>query len=330
MTTAAKFFKKILIAEDDPVSRHVLKAFLVKWDFDVTVATDGRQALRILESEDTPRLAVLDWMMPGMEGVEICQRLRKNTDRPYIYILLLTARSKKQDLLQGLNFGADDYLTKPFDAQELRARLQVGERILGLQDELRFQATHDALTGIENRAAIIGALQNELSRQVRQKGPFGIILGDIDLFKKINDTYGHLSGDAVLRAVAQQLKDCTRPYDSVGRYGGEEFLVVAPGSDSSGTMVLAERIRKAIESQPVVTDQATVAVTMSLGVAVSTDPKRTNAKMLLQLADDALYRAKEHGRNRSELGISPELVNSELPANENIQDKAALIIPIGS
>src|SRR6204780_3486042 len=235
MSNEVKPKKRVLIAEDDPVSCHLLKSFLVKWDYDVAVVTDGMAALEILEGDDTPRLAVLDWMMPGMEGVQICQRIRERKDRPYVYVLLLSARSQEQDLLRGLELGADDYLTKPFDAQELRARLHVGGRILNLQDDLlgaqealQFRATHDGLTGIPNRAAIMEALAREISRQSRDNRPFGIVLADIDHFKNVNDTYGHLSGDNVLRMVAQQLRDSTRPYDSVGRYGGEEFLIVAP------------------------------------------------------------------------------------------------------
>ncbi len=315
--------KKILIAEDDPVSSRMLESVLGKWGYDVTVVTDGMQAFRLLDGADAPRLAVLDWMMPGMEGVEICQRIRKRKDRPYIYVLLLTGRSQKQDLLQGLELGADDYLTKPFDAQELRARLRVGGRILSLQDDLlaaqeklHYQATNDALTAIPNRPAILDALGREMSRQVRDNRPFGIILADIDHFKNVNDTYGHLSGDAVLRTVAQWLRESTRPYDSVGRYGGEEFLIVAPFADARGTMALAERIRRHIESQSIPARAGPIRVTASLGVAVSSYPPCLDAKTLLQLADDALYRAKENGRNRSELAV-PEPVGSELEASRN-------------
>jgi diguanylate cyclase (GGDEF)-like protein len=304
--------KRILIAEDDPVSRRMLESFLLKWAYDVTVVTDGMEAFRLLDSADAPRLAVLDWMMPGMEGVEICRRIRERKDRPYTYVLLLTARSQKQDLLQALELGADDYLTKPFDAQELRARLRVGGRILSLQDdllaaqeELLFRATNDALTGIPNRPAILEALDREMARQVRDDRPFGIVLADIDNFKNVNDTYGHLSGDDVLRTVAQRLRDSTRPYDSVGRYGGEEFLLVAPLTDVPGTMALAERIRRNIDSHPVFARAGPIRVTASLGIAVSTYPPCANAKTLLQLADDALYRAKAKGRNRSELAAVP-------------------------
>jgi two-component system cell cycle response regulator len=308
--------KRVLIAEDDPVSRRLLESFLVKWGYDVTIVADGLEALRLLESAEAPRLAVLDWMMPGMEGVQICQRLRARKGRPYIYVLLLTGRSEKKDLLHGLELGADDYLTKPFDAQELRARLHVGGRILTLQDDLlaaqealNFRATHDSLTGIPNRPAIMEALTAEIARQMRDNRPFGIVLADIDHFKTVNDTYGHLSGDDVLRTIARRLRDSTRPYDSVGRLGGEEFLIVAPSSDICGTMALAERIRKDIESQPVIAQTGSIRVTVSLGIAVSAHPP-CDVKSILQLADDALYRAKANGRNRSELAVAPTSADS--------------------
>ncbi|MGA8013765.1 MAG: diguanylate cyclase [Candidatus Acidiferrales bacterium] len=329
MSNEAKPKKRVLIAEDDPVSCHLLKSFLVKWDYDVSVETNGLAALRILEGDETLRLAILDWMMPGMEGVQICQRLREHKNRPYVYVLLLTARSEKRDLLRGLELGADDYLTKPFDAEELRARLLVGERILNLQDELigareelLFRATHDALTGISNRAAVMDALRNELSRQVREQRSFGVILVDIDHFKNVNDTYGHLCGDEVLQAVTRRMKECIRPYDTVGRYGGEEFLIIASNTDAVGTLALAERIRGVVESKPVVTQAGEVRVTASLGVAVSTDARSTDPQILLRLADKALYRAKELGRNRSELAASPEPVDSTTSSAEGVPLKS--------
>ena len=216
--------ERILIAEDDPVSRRVLETLLKKWGHEIVVANDGLEAVRLLESREAPRLAVLDWMMPGLEGVQVCQRIRQDTTRPYMYLLLLTARSQKDDLVRGLESGADDYLTKPFDAQELRARLHVGKRILELQDnliaareKLLYQATHDALTGISNRGVSLDALRRERSRQTRESGFFAIMLLDIDHFKYVNDTYGHIAGDAVLTEAAQRIKSCIRPYDTLGR-----------------------------------------------------------------------------------------------------------------
>ncbi len=329
MPEKGKSEKRILIAEDDPVSRRMLQAFLVKWGYHVVSAGDGAEALRILESEDAPALAVLDWMMPEIEGPEVCRRVREHPDRPYVYILLLTARSQKGDLLAGLQCGADDYLTKPFDVEELRARLHVGQRILDLQDnliaardELHYRASHDALTGVANRGAIFDAMGRERSRQAREGGSFGIIMADLDHFKTINDTRGHVCGDEVLREVARRMTSCIRPYDTLGRYGGEEFLIVAPASDGPGTLALAERIRRAIESEPVATNAGNIRVTMSLGAAVS-DPKNpAESQELLQTSDEALYRAKEHGRNRSEIATC-----SESPRSSSLAPELDVVLP---
>lgn len=317
MTETKRARNTILIAEDDPVSRRMLKAILMKWGYHVVAAETGVEALRILESEDAPPLAILDWMMPGMEGTEVCQRVRQLTNRPYTYIVLLTARTRQGDLLRGLDSGADGYLTKPFDAEELRARLQVGERILDLhdrlvaaRDELRFRATHDALTGIGNRAVAIDALQRECARQVRERGSVGVILMDLDHFKHINDTYGHLCGDAVLKEVAQRVGSCVRAYDTVGRYGGEEFLVVVASSDALGPAGLAERIREAIASAPIMTTDGPVRVTASFGVATSGADTPLDAQVLLSLADQALYRAKDRGRNRCEIAEPAEIAET--------------------
>ena len=311
MASEQRRTKRILIAEDDPISRHMLQFFLIKWGYEVTAAADGLEALRILEGPDAPSLAVLDWMMPGMEGPAVCQRVRENPHHPYKYMLLLTARNQKADIFTGLESGADDYLTKPFNAQELRARIHVGERLLSLQqdliltkEELLFRATHDALTGIANRGVAMDALSREQSRQVREKTAFGIILADIDHFKYINDKYGHLCGDSVLKEVVRRMSECARPYDTMGRYGGEEFLIVVPASGVSGSFELAERMRKALESQPFTTDAGPVHVTASFGVAVSSKESPLDSQGLLHLADDALYRAKKYGRNRTELAES--------------------------
>jgi two-component system, cell cycle response regulator len=325
MTMDTKAKSRILIAEDDPVSRRVLQTFLLKWGYEVIIAEDGTQALAILERQDFPRLAVLDWMMPGLEGTQVCERIRKEHNRAYVYILLLTARNQKEDILKGLESGADDYLTKPFDAQELRARLLVGQRILSLQDhlieareQLLFQATHDALTGLANRGVILDALQRERSRQSRAGGSFGIVLMDLDHFKYVNDQYGHLSGDAVLQEASRRMRAAVRPYDTVGRYGGEEFLIVVPASDAMGAMGLAERIRKSIETPPVRTEAGEIQVTASLGVAISEPGIPLDAADLLQLADDALYRAKERGRNRAELATAGDPARSRPAAGEEI------------
>lgn len=331
MTSLEVKQKKILVAEDDPVSRRVLEAFLLKWGYQVTTACNGEEALHILESEDAPRLAVLDWMMPGMEGVQVCSRIRSTPNsRPYVYILLLTARTQKEDLLAGMEAGIDDYLTKPFDAQELRARLHVGQRIVNLQDqligareELRYRATHDALTGIYNRGEIIEALNRERARQGRDGGSFGVIIADLDHFKRVNDTYGHAAGDAVLRETTVRMKACVRSYDFIGRYGGEEFLMVVPSSDAAGTLALAERIRQSIQSPPITTDAGEIKVTISLGVAASAHACPLGAQELLLRADQALYRAKENGRNRVELFQANESTDSapSLPHDDPVKSR---------
>jgi len=303
---------RILIAEDDPVLRRMLEALLVKSGYDVVAVADGLQALRVLEGEDAPSLAVLDWVMPGLEGPQVCQRIRQRRDRPYVYILLVTALTQKGNVLQGLEAGADDYLTKPFDAQELRARVRVGLRILSLQqslisarEELRFQATHDALTGLFNRGAVLEAIHRERSRQTREGGALGVILADLDHFKQINDTYGHLLGDAVLKETARRMVSCVRPYDTVGRYGGEEFLIIAPTADAAGSLSLAERMRETIASSPIATAAGAVNVTASFGVAASAPADSIAPDVLLVSVDDALYRAKELGRNRCEMAANP-------------------------
>jgi len=330
MTPAEALKKRILVAEDDPVSRRLLEVFLVKWGFEVVLATTGVEALQLLERMDAPRLALLDWMMPGMEGVQVCRKLREFKDRPYVYVMLLTARTQKEDLLQGLESGADDYLTKPFDSQELRARLHVGQRILDLQDkliaageELLFRATHDNLTGISNRGVIMDTMRRERSRQERGGSAFAIVMADIDHFKYVNDTYGHLAGDAVLQEVARCMTNLIRPYDAVGRYGGEEFLIVVPSSDAMGALGLAERIRKGIEATAIVAEGAQITITASFGVAVSTPGQLLDPQEMLRLADDALYRAKANGRNRCELAARQDLLTHASPAIDPVAPENA-------
>jgi diguanylate cyclase (GGDEF)-like protein len=245
-------------------------------------------------------------MMPGMSGVEVCRQVRRQPEEPYIYVILLTAKGQKQDIVEGLDAGADDYLTKPFDAHELRARLRAACRIVELQqqlisarEELRVQATRDALTGIWNRGGILEILNRELARAEREKTSVGVILADLDHFKEINDIYGHLAGDAVLREAVRKMRSAIRVYDTMGRYGGEEFLIVMAGCDTIGAPKLAERIRAAVGNGPIEIFEGTFPVTVSLGVAVSEGALL--AESIIRAADLALYRAKNGGRNRVEL-----------------------------
>jgi two-component system cell cycle response regulator len=297
----------ILIADDDIVSRRLLQVSLTNAGYRVQLAVDGAEALRAFEQQDCPRLVVMDWMMPKMDGLEVCRAIRKLSPEPYIYIILLTSRGQQAEIIEGLEAGADDYITKPFDLQELKARVRAGMRILDLQEQivstreqLRIQATHDALTGLLNRRAILETLEKELARSTREGTQISVTMADLDHFKRVNDTYGHLAGDAVLRETAQRIQASMRVYDSVGRYGGEEFLVVSPGCGLLEAAEQAERLRKRISKEGVRVRDCAIPVTMSLGVVALTAELRQPGD-LLRLADDALYAAKHGGRDRVEV-----------------------------
>ncbi|HVB34497.1 MAG TPA: diguanylate cyclase [Patescibacteria group bacterium] len=306
---------RVLIAEDDPVARRVVETFLTKWGYNVLAVTDGAEAWRILQSHDAPRLALLDWKLPGLEGIEVCRRVRLDSTHPYIYIVLLTASGQKQDLLAALHAGADDYLVKPFDAAELRARLYVGRRILAAQDELiaarealRFQATHDPLTGLWNHGELLRILDRELARANRAHQPLSLLMVDLDHFKQVNDIYGHLVGDEVLVEGSRRLLSSVRAYDVVGRCGGEEFLIVVPAIDGPAATSLGLRIVTHLGNHPFETSSGPVWVTVSVGVASSSPAEPLSSVGLIRAADTALYRAKQNGRNRAETVISEENV----------------------
>ncbi|MGH9774362.1 MAG: GGDEF domain-containing response regulator [Candidatus Acidiferrales bacterium] len=295
---------RILIAEDDPVSRRVLETFLRKWGYDVTSCQDGAQATRALQQPNAPSLAILDWMMPEMSGVDICRSIRAASRTLYSYLLILTAKSRKEDILAALEAGADDYLTKPFDPRELQARLLVGKRILDLQNELlraksslEYQAYHDALTGIFNRREILNILEREVLRRERDRGSLGVVLADIDWFKNVNDSFGHEAGDDVLQETCRRIQSSLRPYDSVGRFGGEEFLLVVPSSSEAATLGAAERVRNALQAGPFHLPAAEIRVSLSLGIACVNSSQRLDARSAIRAADAALYRAKAAGRN---------------------------------
>lgn len=297
----------VLIADDDPVSQRLLHRSLSSAGYEVTIAADGLEALRVLLTKDGPRLAVLDWMMPEVDGVEVCRALRKRSVDSYVYIILLTAKTHPAEIVEGLEAGADDYIIKPFDIHELKARLRAGRRILELQEQLvsarerlRVEATHDSLTGLLNRMAILENLDRELARATRKGGPVSLVMADIDHFKIINDTYGHLVGDAVLREVAERIQKAVRSYDVVGRYGGEEFLIVSPGCSGEEAAKQSERIREALSAQPLCLPDHSIQTTMSFGIAMC-GTNAADAQELLRLADESLYLAKRGGRDRVEI-----------------------------
>lgn len=303
---------RILIAEDDPSLRRLLEDLLALWGYDVVVAKNGIAALQILQSEDPPRLAMLDWMMPGMEGVEVCRKAREKRIEPYTYIIFLTSQQRDEDLAIGMEAGADDYITKPFKHNELRLRLRAGRRIIELQNELidardtfQAKASHDSLTGLWNHEEILHILAQELSRAERDEKCVGVIMADIDFFKKINDTYGHLAGDVVLRSTAGKMHSLMRSYDFIGRYGGEEFLVILSECCLECVAAFAERLRLFVSSDSIDTPEGMIPVTISFGVAASCKDMKKDAYSLVKAADEALYRAKENGRNRVE--VAPAL-----------------------
>jgi len=299
---------KALIAEDNPGFRQVLERMLTKLGYEVVAADTGLKAWEILQATDPPRLAILDWMMPGLDGLEVCRRVRELAREPYIYIILLTARDTAEELVEGMEAGADDYLRKPVNSHELRVRLRAGRRILDLQEELvraretlRLQATRDPLTELWNRGAMFEILARELKRARRESGTVSIVMADLDHFKAVNDRMGHAAGDAVLRETARRMGLCVRPYDSPCRYGGEEFLIVLPGCDLENATMRAEEIRSALAATPFQIPEGVLSVTCSLGVTASSGDADFDGSALLHEADEALYAAKHNGRNRVEV-----------------------------
>ena len=298
---------KILIADDEATSRRLLEKTLERAGYEVVAVENGRLAVEQLNQPDGPRLALLDWVMPELDGPGVCRAVRHQLDQheqAYVYMVLLTSKESKEDIVTGLESGADDYLTKPFDADELKARLRTGERILLLEGRLvearemmRFKATHDALTSIWNRGVIMDLLGRELARSQRESGCTIVLLGDVDHFKLVNDTHGHPVGDQVLTEIARRLLLSIRSYDFVGRYGGEEFLLVLNNCNPLSAETRAEELRKVVSARPIQTTIGELQVSMSFGVLLSNDWGRRPVEELLFEVDAALYAAKAAGRN---------------------------------
>jgi two-component system, cell cycle response regulator len=298
----------VLVAEDNPVSRKLLEKALHKAGYEVVAVENGRAALDYLKKRFCS-IVLTDWMMPEMDGPELCRAIRKSELQGYVFVILLTAKDSKNDIIEGLEAGADDYLTKPFNPAELMARLNTGKRILELERslkkanaEIRQLSITDPLTGAYNRGYLNDHLPQELKRALRYGRPLSLILCDIDHFKRVNDTYGHQAGDMVLKAFARCLMGSIRnDLDWVARYGGEEFLVVLPETDLSWASLVGERIRKAIESVQIDFRGKVIRITVSFGVTSveSIDTKADDlCDDLIKKADDMLYLAKSEGRNR--------------------------------
>ena len=302
MTGEDHAHKRLLLVDDDSVSRSVLARQLAVRGYEILEAESGGAALRILTQVDAPRMAVVDWNMGTINGPELCRILRGRS--PYVYVVLTTAREGRRPLVEAMNSGADGYIQKPVDVDELEAWLVAGQRIVELQDrllkahaELERRATHDALTGVRNRGSLLEILGRELRRSIRTKSATGIVLLDVDHFKKVNDTYGHPVGDEVLVEFAGRCARAVRDYDVIGRYGGEEFLLILPGSTLPDAAAVGGRLLDAIARRPFATSAGEIPVTVSAGAA-STGQGYLDVDAMIAAADAALYAAKNAGRAR--------------------------------
>jgi len=294
---------RILIADDDFTSRTVLSGVLKKEGHEVLAMVNGAEVWKALQQPDAPALVILDWMMPEMDGPEVVRLVRSlQTDRPP-YIIMLTTKGDKADIITGLDAGANDYVSKPFDRGELHARIEVGRRMIEMQDALiesreilSHQATHDPLTGLPNRRAILDRLHEELARSRRHENVLAIGMFDIDHFKRVNDTYGHQAGDDVLCGLAKILTQSNREYDAAGRLGGEEFLVITPMQAVANWISAYERLCARIAESKIATRSGELSVTASIGVVRAAGDSTVDK--ILEAADKALYQAKNSGRNR--------------------------------
>ena len=292
---------KVLIAEDNKVSAKILQKNIKDWGYEVVLAQDGKKAWLALQDEEI-RLAVLDWMMPEFNGIQLCQKIRETDhqgeNQEYTYIILLTAKGEQKDLIKGFSAGADDYITKPFNHLELKARLKTGKRIIDLQRQLQEQASRDGLTGLWNRKRMFRILDKEINRAHRDNLPLAIIMIDIDNFKAINDTHGHHVGDLVLQEIATVLKNNVRNYDEICRYGGDELLIILPNCNIIKTETIAERLRKCVLKHKITTDAVSLSITLSMGgTSTENHSSDVTSEALIMASDEALLMAKTKGRN---------------------------------
>ena len=291
---------KILIAEDDFISCKTLENNLKEWGYDVISAKDGNEAWELARMNDI-RLAILDWNMPGIDGIELSQKIRseyQKEDSKYIYIILLTGRGGQDDIIQGLSTGADDYMTKPYSFVELKYRIQNGERIIKNEDKRIRLASQDNLTKLWNRNKIFEFLDSELQRGTRENTPTGVVMIDIDHFKRINDRYGHLIGDEVLVEVADRLKSAIRPYDRIGRYGGDEIFVVLPNCGNKEARIIARRLYDSVANTKIPTEAGSLKINISIGCVTNEKFPKVSKMELIQASDNALLSAKKKGRDR--------------------------------
>jgi diguanylate cyclase (GGDEF)-like protein len=295
---------KILVVDDSPVSRKVLEHALSDEPYTLLFAESGGEALRLFQ-ERRPAVVITDWMLPDSSGPELCQRIRSDAQNSYTYIILLTSMTEKDSVVKGLAAGADDYLTKPFDASELLARIGVGRRIIDLHREIEEKnrlleeaARTDHLTGLANRRAIEEWATRQLRGAARHGFPLWVVLADLDTFKSINDNHGHDAGDTVLQKFAEILRENTRASDLSGRLGGDEFLLILTHVERENIEITLDRLREQFGSQIFTFNGQKVKVTASFGIAGFQGGEAPEFSALIRQADNALYAAKRGGRNQ--------------------------------
>lgn len=287
---------EILLVDDDSALLRLLSKWLERHGYSTVCARDARQAISAIEA-NCPKIIVTDWEMPGMDGLELCRWLREQDLPQYVYTIVITCRTSPEDVVGALESGADDFLKKPVDRAELIARVRSGVRVLELECKLNALAESDALTGLSTRRTFFELMEKEWSRAQRHHIPMSCVMLDIDLFKRINDTYGHRAGDRALRGVAKILQDSCRGSDVVGRYGGEEFCVLLPETTEDNALIWAERVRERIAAETNLIEDVPLSVTASFGVAQRL-ADTNNPEELIDLADQALLVAKRSGRDR--------------------------------
>jgi len=291
---------KVLIIDDSPDALALAKARLGREGLELLCADCGRAGLETA-SRERPDLVLLDLDMPDMSGFDVCRALKADGELCMIPIIFLSGSGSPEDKVEGLNLGAVDYVTKPFDAFELRARVNAALRTKHLQDLLIEHARIDPLTDLANRLGLMERLQQEWGRIQRHGGELSFIMGDVDDFKPINDTHGHPVGDKVLQAVAGAIAGQCRSIDFPSRYGGDEFAIVVPDTTAPGAATLAERCRQAVGDVRLIAGGETVSTTASFGVTDAEDAD--SPEVLIRQSDEALYRAKTAGRNRVAIGV---------------------------
>jgi len=313
---------RVLVAVHADAGEKVARAVVSSQGHEAVSAGDGDTVWSVLRTSDAPELVLLDAGLPGLDWPELCRRIRGQECqvRPTTYVVLLNASREQAELVPSMQAGPDDCLIEPLEVTELELRLRAAARTVAAEadlqatrDNLRLHSTHDELTGAWNRPAMLDALAVEVIRAQREGAPLGVLMVDLDNFKEINDGHGHLAGDAVLREVAQRMIQVVRPYDCIGRYGGDEFVAVLPRCSGREALALAERLRQAVGSREIVTPQGTISVTLSIGATCQELGVPATMQALLHAADGALYLAKANGRDRAAFGHPDLGLGADLP-----------------